>query len=288
MNRGRRILSINRDIHNEHVFHPAIVIFTILYKSIIRRGKSLEKKHSPLLTLRLHRHLPPQSQSPTLIHSDLLQRWLEDQLNLFRCQVKQTPPLSTRKTNRFSTNVILKTDSTDDESDTISENTFTTRANQSNPLPSKSASGGKRPHNHVRYKPLRKSSANTSHLIRHESLKYRNRPLLFDNHSSLSKTFHPYQSNHLKRYPHRTDSSSMPRSDLSDISSSRPDNLSESVISNLESEYDNIYTEPINSKSTVPMMSTSQILSDDDDDDDDDETTMATTVIAPTKSRCYF
>lgn len=80
----------------------------------------------------------------------------------------------------------------------------------------------------------------------------------------------------------------MPRSDLSDISSSRPDNLSESVISNLESEYDNIYTEPINSKSTVPMMSTSQILSDDDDDDDDDETTMATTVIAPTKSRCYF
>jgi hypothetical protein len=216
-----------------------------------------------------------------------LQRWLEDQLNLFRCQVKQTPPLSTRKTNRFSTNVILKTDSTDDESDTISENTFTTRTNQSNPL-SKSASGGKRAHTHVRYKPMRKSSANASHLIRHESLKYRNRPLVFDTHSSLGKAFHPYQSNHLKKYPHRTDSSSMPRSDLSDISSSRPDNLSESVISNLESEYDNIYTEPINSKTTVPMMSTSQILSEDDDDDDDDETTLATTVTAPTKSLCYF
>lgn len=73
----------------------------------------------------------------------------------------------------------------------------------------------------------------------------------------------------------------MPRSDLSDISSSRPDNLSESVISNLESEYDNIYTQPKNSNATTTM-SNSQILS----DDDDDETTLATSV--STTKQCYF
>jgi hypothetical protein len=204
-----------------------------------------------------------------MIHSDLLQRWLEDQLNLFRHQVKQTPPLSTRKSNRFSTNIALKNDSTDDESDTISENTFTALTNQSKPI-----SSTKRPYNHVRYKPLRK---NSSHLIRHESLKYRNKPLIFDNNPHLSKTLHNYQSNHIKKLPHRTDSSSMPRSDFSDISSSRPDNLSESVISNLESEYDNIYPQP-----TTTIMSNSQILSDDDDDD-----TTLTTTIASTR-RCYF
>jgi hypothetical protein len=90
----------------------------------------------------------------------------------------------------------------------------------------------------------------------------------------------------MKKLPHRTDSSSMPRSDLSDISSSRPDNLSESVMSNLESEYDNIYTQPINSNTTATTMSNSQILSDGVDDDDDDETTLATTITVA--NRCYF
>jgi hypothetical protein len=212
-----------------------------------------------------------------MIHSDLLQRWLEDQLNLFRYQVKQTPPMSTRKTNRFSTNIVANNDSTDDESDTVSENTFTVLANQTKPVTS-----NKRPYNHVRYKPLRKNSSQTAHLVRHESLKYRNRPLLFENNSQLKKTFSNYQTNHIKKLPHRTDSSSMPRSDLSDISSSRPDNLSESVMSNLESEYDNIYTQPINSNTTTTIMSNSQILS----DDNDDETTLATTIT--TANRCYF
>jgi hypothetical protein len=228
----------------------------------------------------IFRYLPKQSQSPIINHSDLLQRWLEDQLNLFRHQIKQTPPLSTRKTNRLSTNIINNNDSTDDESDTVSENTFTALTNQSK---------SKRPYNHVRYKPLRKNSNQTSHLIRHESLKYRNRPLLLENNSKLNKTFFNYQLNHIKKLPHRTDSSSMPRSDVSDISSSRPDNLSESVMSNLESEYDNIYTQPITSNTTTTIMSNSQILSDDDDDDDDDETTLATTITTTTTAnRCYF
>jgi len=193
--------------------------------------------------------------------------------------MKQTPPLSTRKTNRLSTNIIINNDSTDDESDTVSENTFTALTNQS-----KSMSSNKRPYNHIRYKPLRKNVNQTSHLIRHESLKYRNRPLLLENNSPLNQTFFNYQTNHIKKLPHRTDSSSMPRSDLSDISSSRPDNLSESIISNLESEYDNIYSQPINLNTTTTIMSNSQILS--DDDDDDDETTLATTIT--TTNRCYF
>jgi hypothetical protein len=214
------------------------------------------------------------------MHSDLLHRWLEDQLNLFRYQVKQTPPISTRKTNRFSTNIVVKTDSTEDESDTVSENTFTVLTNQSNPQ-SKSVSSNKRSYNQVRYKPLRKNSTQTAHLIRHESLKHRNRPLLFEDNPQLNKTFYNYRLHHVKKIPHRTDSSSMPRSDLSDVSSSRPDNLSESVMSNLESEYDNIYTQPKNSNTTT-IMTNSQILS----DNDDDETTLATTIIAA--NRCYF
>ena len=226
----------------------------------------------------LFRYLPKQTQSPPLVPSDLLQRWLEDQLNLFQHQIKQTPPLSTRKTNRLSTNIIVQNDSTDDESDTMSENTFTALTNQSNSL-----SPTKRPYNHVRYKPLRKNANQTSHLIRHESLKYRNRPLSFENNSQSNKTFLNYQSNQMKKLPRRTDSSSMPRSDLSDISSSRPDNLSESVLSNLESEYDNIYTQPINANPTATIMSNSQILS---EEDDDDETTLATTIT--TMNRCYF
>ncbi len=214
-----------------------------------------------------------------MVHTDLLQRWLEDQLNLFRYQVKQTPPLSTRKTNRLSNNIVIPTDSTDDESDTVSENTFTAVTNQSKPV-----SSNKRPYNHVRYKPLRKNSSQTSHLIRHESLKHRNRPLSFERHPQLNKNFLNYPTNPMKKLPHRTDSSSMPRSDFSDISSSRPDNLSESVMSNLESEYDNIYTQPMNSNATTTIMSNSQILS---DEDDDDETTLATT-ITTTTNRCYF
>ena len=236
--------------------------------------------------LLIDRYLPKQTQQlSNIIHSDLLQRWLEDQLNLFRYQVKQTPPLPTRKTNRLSANIVMKNDSSDDdESDTVSENTFIALANQSNPQ-SKCASSTKRSYNHVRYKPLRKHSTQTSHLIRHESLKHRNKPLLFDHTSQLNKAFYNYQSNQMKKLPRRTDSSSMPRSDLSDISSSRPDNLSESVISNLESEYDNMYTQPKTANNTTTaLMSNSQILS---EDDDDDETTLSTTVGTTTK-RCYF
>ena len=223
--------------------------------------------------------MPDHSHSPTLVHSDLLQRWLEDQLNLFRCQVQQTPPVPNRKSNRFSTNVILRHESTDDESDTISENTFTTRTNPINPV-------SRRPYNHVRYKPLRRSSTNASHLVRHESLKYRNRPLLLDKNPNFPKPGQSYPSNALKSYPRRADSSSMPRSDLSDMSSSRPDNLSESVISNLESEYDNIYTQTHSGDAPVTIMSNSQILS--DDDDDDDETTLATTITAIAKKQSFF
>jgi hypothetical protein len=214
------------------------------------------------------------------MHNDLLQRWLEDQLNLFRYQVKQTPPISTKKTNRFSNSIVVKNETTDDESDTVSENTFTILTNQSNSQ-SKSISSNKRSYNHVRYKPLRKNSAQTSHLIRHESLKHRNRPLLFDDNPQLNKAFYNYRLHHVKKIPQRTDSSSMPRSDLSDISSSRPDNLSESVISNLESEYDNIYTTQPKNSNTTTIMSNSQILS------DDDENTLATTIATPA-NRCYF
>ncbi len=68
----------------------------------------------------------------------------------------------------------------------------------------------------------------------------------------------------------------MPRSDLSDLESSRPDNLSESVLSNLESEYDNMY-----SNKPTTIRSNSQIIT--DDNDSDEETTLATTI-----NRCYF
>ncbi|CAF3629301.1 unnamed protein product [Rotaria sordida] len=248
-----------------------------------RLSSSYSNLHDFLQINDSSKYRPKPIQSPTIIQSDLLQRWLEDQLNLFRYQIKQTPPLSTRKTNRFSNNIVIKNDSTDDESDTVSEHTFTALTNQSN-LQSKSVSSNKRPYNHVRYKPLRKNSTQTSNLIRHESLKYRNRPLSYENNSQLNKTPYNYQSNPIKKLPHRTDSSSMPRSDLSDISSSRPDNLSESVISHLESEYDNIYTQPINSTTPITIMNNSQILS--DNEDDDDETTLATTIT--TNNRCYF
>lgn len=216
----------------------------------------------------------------------MLQRWLEDQLNLFRHQIKKTPPLSARKTNRLPTNVMRNDDSTDEESDTVSENTFTPLTNQSK----SNSTNPKRPYNHVRYRPLRKNGnqTTTSHLVRHESLKHRNRPLSYEHmNAPISQTLLNYPKISNKKVPHRTDSASMPRSDLSDISSSRPDNLSESVISNLESEYDNIFTQSNHPNLPTTMMSNSQILSDEEeDDDDDDETTLATTIT--TKSRCYF
>jgi hypothetical protein len=75
----------------------------------------------------------------------------------------------------------------------------------------------------------------------------------------------------------------MPRSDISDMESSRPDNLSESVLSNLESEYDNMYAHDLNSNKTkTTIRSNSQIITD-EDDESDDETTLATTI-----NRCYF
>lgn len=198
----------------------------------------------------LSKYVSHSKESSSTYHADFLQRWLDDQLNQFRSHIKQTPPIIPKKFNRYSN---IDIDSTDDESDTIHENTFPIL----NPKPKK------RSYNHIRYKPLQK----TSHLIRHESLKYRNRPLLFEN-------------NQLQKYSQRTDSTSMPRSDISDLESSRPENLSQSVLSNLGSEYDNMYANSSNSKKTIPTKkSNSQILSDESDDD----TTLATTI-----NRCYF
>jgi len=99
-------------------------------------------------------------------------------------------------------------------------------------------------------------------------LKHRNRPLVFEN-------------NYLKKPLKQTDSTSMPRSDLSDFESSRPDNLSESVLSNLESEYDNMHGHGFNSNKPTTIRSNSQIIT--DDNDSDEETTLATTI-----NRCYF
>jgi len=136
-----------------------------------------------------------------------------------------------------------------DESETLQENTF----------PISNSKPVKRPYHHIRYKPLRK----TLHLIRHESLKARNRPLLLEKYST-----------------------SMPRSDLSDLDSSRPDNLSEDVLSNFESEYDNMGTNGSRLNKSR-RKNHSQIITDGDDDEDndesDDETTFRTTV-----NRCYF
>jgi hypothetical protein len=242
MNHGHEILFINQKIFSKHVFHQVIIIYPSNLK-LFSCGKNIHF-HS----FRFHSKEPPPPSS--ICHPDLLQRWLEDQLNQFRYQIKQTPPLITRKTNRFST---IEIDSTDDESDTLQDNTF----------PILNTKSTKRPYNHIRYKPLRKPS----HLIRHESLKYQNRPLLLDN-------------NHSKKLPQRTDSTSMPRSDISDVESSRPDNLSESVLSNLESEYDNMHAHGLNSNRITAIRSNSQIIT---DDDSEDETTLATTI-----NRCYF
>ncbi|UJR20868.1 hypothetical protein I4U23_023977 [Adineta vaga] len=194
------------------------------------------------------------TRSPTFCHPDLLQRWLEDQLNQFRSHVKQTPPLLPKKSQQYST---TENDSTDNESDTLHENTF----------PILNSKSKKRPYHHIRYKTLRK----TSQLVRHESLNDRNRPL--QNDSIVPK----------KKFPKRTDSSSIPASDQSDIASSRPDYLSEGVLSNMESEYDNMYAQSSHgSHQSAKIKSNSQIITD-QDDESEDETTMATTI-----NRCYF
>ena len=168
---------------------------------------------------------------------------MEDQLNQFRSQIKRTPPLISKKSPRFST---IDNDSTDDESDTVEEKTYPIFNNKST----------KRSFNHVRSKPLGKNS----HLIRHQSLKCQNRPLLFE------------------KRPPRTDSTSMPRSEISsDLQSSRPDNLSSSALSNLGSEYDNMGENDTTSKQTIQSHSLVRT------DESDDETTLAATI-----DRCYF
>ncbi|CAF1592457.1 unnamed protein product [Adineta ricciae] len=194
-----------------------------------------------------------QRQYPALFHPDLLQRWLEDQLNQFRCHVKQTPPLLPKKIQQYST---TENDSTDNESDTLHENTF----------PILNTKSKKRPYHHIRYKTLRKANQ----LVRHESLNDRNRPLQYEN------------NNPKRKLPKRTDSSSIPASDQSDIASSRPDYLSEGVLSNLESEYDNMYTQTRHASKSDNNRNNSQIITD-QDDESEDETTMATTI-----NRCYF
>jgi hypothetical protein len=236
MNHGHKILLIKQKISNEHVFHQVITIYPSNF-IILKNSLSYFFFH-----FSIH---PKQRQSAPLYHPDLLQRWLEDQLNQFRCQIKQTPP-----SNRYSTTV---NDSTDDESDTLHENTF----------PILSTKSKKRPYHHIRYKSLRK----TTHLVRHESLNDRNR------------TF-TVEDNQKTKVPKRTDSSSIPTSDQSDISSTRPDHLSEGVLSNHESEYDNMYTQNLNSNKTTKLMNNSQILT---DNESDDETTLATTI-----NRRYF
>ncbi|CAF1131607.1 unnamed protein product [Adineta steineri] len=60
------------------------------------------------------------------------------------------------------------------------------------------------------------------------------------------------------------------------------------VLSNFESEYDNMYTQNLNSNEKTKIVNKSQIITDNDDDnidnnDSDDETTLATTI-----NRCYF
>ncbi|CAF1131625.1 unnamed protein product [Adineta steineri] len=200
-----------------------------------------------------------QRRPPTLCHPDLLQRWLEDQLNQFRSHIKQTPPPLTKKFHQYTT---TENDSSDNESDTLHENTF----------PILNTKSKKRPYNHIRYKSLRKNTQ----LVRHESLNDRNRSVINENNPPKNK------------FPKRTDSSSIPASDQSDVSSSRPDHLSEGVLSNFESEYDNMYTQNLNSNEKTKIVNKSQIITDNDDDnidnnDSDDETTLATTI-----NRCYF
>ncbi|CAF1303702.1 unnamed protein product, partial [Didymodactylos carnosus] len=265
--------------------------------SMINKGRvRLSSSHSNLLDLlqREDECSHDDSQYPTspCETNELLQRWLQDQLNMFEYQIKQQP---------LPPAVIQNNSDSDDESDTVSENTFTQQKLplfNSKPQPTRTDeqmyNNNNRPqrynrtahkqlllsdtkkniYNNVRYKSLKRSQ-----LVRHESLKNRNRPLLLGSsvlsrQSSTSQHHHskPSCNNNFTSY-HRnggssdhilnhsycdkdvfgTDSS-MPRSDTSDFSQPQ---LSESVISNLESEYDNYQPQQ-------QQMSNSQILSDDD------------------------
>ena len=174
--------------------------------------------------------------SKEIYHLDFLQRWLEDQLTQFCTQIKQTPPVLKKKLQRFSGGI--ENDSSEDELEIIHDQTY--------PIVSQ-----------------KKFIKRPSHLNRHQSLKNQNRPLLFDNTHRRQR----------KSFSRRTDSTSMPRSELSsDLQSSRPENLSESLLSNLGSEYDNMSAQdPSNLKANS--------------DDDDDEPTLTSTTNHP---RCYF
>ena len=141
------------------------------------------------------------------------------------------------------------------------ENTFPILASKSN---AHSASI-RRPFHHRRYKPLGKTLTSGLHLIRHESLKHRSRPLL-------------NEQTPRRKLSRRTNSSSMPRSDLSEQSLTRPDNRSESALSNLESEYDNMHTHALSTRKMAAPLCHSQILT-----DEEDETTSASK-----RSHCYF
>ncbi|CAM4945364.1 unnamed protein product [Rotaria socialis] len=182
------------------------------------------------------------SESSSICQLNFLQNWLEDQLSQFRVRTK-----TSRKPNRFSA---IENDSTDDDSDKIQDNTY----------PILKTKSTKQSCNYTRYKQIRKNEQ----LIRHESLKHRNKPLSFEN-------------NNAKKLSKRADSSSLPHSDLSDVSSSRPDNLSKGILSSFESDYDNMGTEELNSNpTTTTIMNNSEMVT--EDDDSDDQTTLATAI----------
>lgn len=181
------------------------------------------------------------TESSSIYQLNFIQSWLQDQLNQFRGQTKIP-----RRQNRFS---VIDNMSTDEESDKMQDNTY----------PILKTKPTRHSNNHIRYKHVRKNAQ----LIRHESLKHRNKPISFDN-------------NNLKVIPKRNDSSSIPHSDHSDVSSSRPDNLSEGVLSNFESDYDNMGTQDLHSNPTTSIIQNSEIIT--EDDDSDDQTTLATAI----------
>ena len=187
------------------------------------------------------------NESPSISQLDLLQQWLDNQLDQFHHRIQPTSSSLIKKSNRFSR---MNNNSTDDESDTVRESTY----------PISNSKSTKRSTNYKRYRSMRRNT----NLVRHESLKFRNRPLGLDKNS-------------LAMLKKRTDSSSIPHSDLSDLSSSRPDHLSESILSNHGSEYDNMYTQDLNFN-RIPAKNNSQILT---DDDSDDQTTLATAIYRP-------
>ena len=209
-------------IWNEQVSRPATTIFP-----------SHPSRSQPISSISLIGFSARYAQetSPLRLHADLLQQWLEDQLQIFHSDIQQTsssPPPVAKQPHRYQ--------STDDESDTMQETRLTNVA----VLPST-----RRPVRHVR--------CQSSDLVRHESLKHRNRPLLHDR----------------KQVCPRTASSSIPRSDLSGQSLSRPNHPSEEVLSNPGSEYDNMRTDRASSKRTTRVNCRySQISTDEDDEDE--------------------